>query len=169
MAKDHPIEDQEPPTDGGSAAPGAPAPAQAPAPSGAPPPAAEEVLRATASENDAAELVRLKRERDEAIEARKRVEMDNAQLQDTVRRITSPEPVPIDHAPAAKGGRTPGWLDAYRTPEELGWSGLRHGNAFNTSGRSRSAAGSGGSGSWSGCAPSSGAGRSWTRSWSTRS
>lgn len=61
-----------------------------------------------AKETEAAEQARLRQERDDALAAKKKVELRNMELEDNLRVLTAP-PAP---APAAE--REPGWLDAYR-------------------------------------------------------
>jgi hypothetical protein len=94
------------PADGGDSKAG-----ETPAlPAGAPPPAAAAVAESDAEPADAAELVKLKRERDDALRAksdaeaaRKKLEMDLAQREDEVRRLTTPPPAP----PKPKSERAP--------------------------------------------------------------
>lgn len=92
-------------------------PAPAPAP-GAPPPAATLVLESGARESDAAEMVRLKREADEAKRLLKEREVEIAHVRDENHRLKTPPPAPAP-APAPQRERAPGWLDCYRTPDEL--------------------------------------------------
>ncbi len=71
-------------------------PAPAPAPAPAAPPVAKAVIESDAKEGDAAELVRLKRERDDAIEAKKKVELRAMELEDNLRTLTTPpKPTPV--------------------------------------------------------------------------
>jgi hypothetical protein len=66
-----------------------------PAPTGTPPPAAKAVIESDAKPEDAAEMVDLRRKLADAESAKKKVEMDNAQLADEVRRLsTPPAPAP---------------------------------------------------------------------------
>jgi len=75
----------------------APESADTPTPAAAaPPPAAALVLESDAKESDLAELVKLKRERDEAIEAKKKVELRAMELEDNLRTLTTPpKPTPV--------------------------------------------------------------------------
>ena len=78
---------------------------------GAPPPVAKAVTESKARPEDAAELARLKRERDEEAKLRKEREMRINELEDENRQLKA-----VPAAPAPKARRSPGWLDMYRTP-----------------------------------------------------
>lgn len=67
---------------------------------GANPPAAELVKKSDASEGDAAELVRLKREKEDAEKKLKERETRLSELEDENRRLKTP-------APAPKGNNSP--------------------------------------------------------------
>lgn len=93
-----------PPDDSGAGGNTPPAPSSSgdtpPAP--APPPAASAVMNSDATEGDAAELVKLKRERDELAKGKRDAETRAAELADENRRLKEPAPVPITQQPAAK-------------------------------------------------------------------
>ena len=104
-------------SEGGSPATDAPA---AP-PAGAPPPAATLVTETDAREGDAAALVEAKRKADDLERKLKERETECAHLQDENHRLKTPPQPKAETLKAEKlKERAPGWLDAYRSPDELG-------------------------------------------------
>ena len=78
----------------------------------APPPAATLVLESGAKETDAAEVARLRQERDEALALKKKVELRNMELEDNVRSLTAPPPKA--ESGKQKAETRTGWMDIYR-------------------------------------------------------
>ena len=99
----------------GSGAPDSPAP---PANTPAPPPAATAVLESGAREGDLAELVRLKREKEELERKLKEREVESAHLMDENHRLKAPPESKVQ-GPRSKAERAPGWLDAYKSDDEI--------------------------------------------------